>query len=443
MKTKIKTRQEKKKIILDIFQKGIDGASPSKLLDEIVSLNVNTLKIKDKLFNLETIKRVWIIGFGKSSAFMAKKMEEILKNKLTGGIILTKEGYITKLNKIKLLTGNHPEVGKDTLNASEGLLRFLNQVQKEDMVIILISGGGSSLLEKLPNKISLRDLNKTIKLLKACQAKPDEIKNVISNISLLKGGKLLHYIPANKIINLVLSDAVNQPVKMIASGPTINNSFHPGQTLEIIKRYNLTKKMPTVILNYLKARDKKKAKIAKKDNLSLKEIHSFIIGDNKLSAYAALERARQLGYNTLLYSTFIEGESKVIGKLLADNAKEVLYYNRPIARPACIVASGKSNMNPKINSGRNLMVALASAAEIKGEENIMILAASTDGLDYKEAGGAIADGNTYKLAKAKKINPDNSLKRGDGFKLFKKINDLILTGPTSTDVCDLYIMLIY
>lgn len=439
MATKEKRREEKKKIMLDILQRGLGGADPHRLLGEILSFKGNFIKIKDKNYNLEEIKRIWVIGFGKGAPIMGKKIEEALKDRLTGGMILTVNGYTSKLSKIKVLTGNYPEAGKESLKAAENLLHFLEQIQKEDLVIVLISGGGASVLEKLPPKVTLNDMKKTTKLLIGCDAKCEEINSIQQHLSLLKGGGLLKYINASKIINIILLDAVNQPPEMVALGPTLQNTHKAtfDSPAEIFKKYKLSSKVPKTIINYLKAEKRKKTNPAAAQQ---KDISTFIIGDNKLSAYASCERARQLGYNTLLYSTFIEGEAKVIGKLLADNAKEILLYNRPIKKPACIVASGKSFT--KDNEERNMKVALAGALEIKDHNDIMILTASTDGVDSKDACGAIVDGNTYNMAKRKKINPDNIFKKSGAYALFKKLKDLVITGPNNTDVCDLYIVLV-
>lgn len=418
-----------------IFEYGI-LVSPYLAIKKHVSLD-----------NFKKFKHIYIIGAGKATASMAKAIEEILGDKITEGIINVKYQHIQPLKKIKINEANHPIPNEAGMKGALEIIKLAKKAQAEDVVICLLSGGASALLPVPVDGITLQEKQLTTEILLKSGARINEVNTVRKHISKIKGGRLAEIVAPARLITFILSDVVGDDLSTIASGPTAPDKTTFNDALEVLKKYDLIEKIPTSVLKYIKLGIQGKVKeTPKEDDYVFTLVDNFIIGNNFQTLDRARIKAEELGFNTLILSSQIEGETKEVAKVHTAIAKEIIKTNNPIKRPACIISGGETTVTVKGDGlgGRNQEFVLASAIEIDGlGSDVVILSGGTDGTDGPtDAAGAIADGNSVKRAKKLGMNPAEFLKRNDSYHFFQKLGDLIITGPTNTNVMDLRVMLI-
>lgn len=422
----------------------------AKQIFEYSVLSVNpysSIKRQISLNKLEKFENIYIIGAGKATASMAKAIEEILNDKITAGIINVKYQHIQPLKKIKINEAGHPIPDEAGLKGALEIINLANKAQKNDLVICLLSGGASSLLPVPVDKISLKEKQLTTDILLKSGAKINEVNIIRKHISCIKGGRLAQITAPAKLITLILSDVVGDDLSTIASGPTVADETTFDDALKVLKKYNLIRKIPKSVLEYIKSGIAGMVEeTPKKNNPIFKNVENIIIGNNFDALQSAKIKAEELGFNTLILSSQIEGETKEVAKVHTAIAKEIIKTNNPIPKPACIISGGETTVTIKGDGlgGRNQEFVLSSAIEIDGlEEDVVILSAGTDGTDGPtDAAGAIADSNTIKRAKELGMNPEEFLRRNDSYHFFKKLGNLLITGPTNTNVMDLRIIMI-
>lgn len=428
----------------NIFLSAVGAVDPYALIKKKVILEDGVLKIEKGRYSLSEFGSIYVVGGGKAFAPMAKALEEVLQGKIKEGVGVTKYDHILPLKSVKLLEGGHPIPDKGSFNGAKAILELLSTTKEDDLVICLISGGGSALLFAPQKGISLGEVQHLNSLLLACGAKISEINAVRKHISAIKGGRLARMAYPAKLVGLILSDVIGDPLSVIASGPTTYDETTFADALGVIKSYGLEEKIPTVILNHLQRGAAGEIQETPKDGDEvLKRASNIIIGNNQEALYVARDKASQFGFNTLILSSRIEGEAREVAGVFAAICKEVATSKNPIAPPACILAGGETTVTLRGDGqgGRNQEFALAAAIEIEGFKNIVILSGGTDGTDGPtEAAGAIVDGQT--LSNISK-NPYEFLERSDSFGFFEDSPYHLLTGPTQTNVMDIIIGLIH
>ncbi|MBU1614398.1 glycerate kinase, partial [bacterium] len=311
--------------------------------------------------------------------------------------------------------------------------------KEEDLILCLLSGGGSALLFAPVRGISLEEIAQLNAALLSCGAKIDEINAVRKHLSSVKGGQLAKRAYPARLVSLILSDVIGDPLDVIASGPTTGDESTFADALKVLKRYDLEDKVPTAILSHLQRGE---PETPKKEDKIFERVTNIIIGNNRQALYAARDKARELGWTPLILTSEMEGEAKEAAKVFASICKEIRSSSNPMSPPACILAGGETTVTLKGDGrgGRNQEFALAAAMQIKGFEEITILAAGTDGTDGPtEAAGAVVDGKT--LSKIDK-DPEEYLKNNDSYHFFKDSPCHLITGPTRTNVMDMVIGLV-
>ncbi len=441
-----KTLKELRKDSMKIFYAGLSAADSFKAVNKFVHRKGNLLEIGKDSYFLDDFKHIYIVGAGKASAHMGKAMEVILKNRLKKGFITVKYGYGEKLKKIKINQAGHPIPDESGVKGATEIIRLLQTAGKDDLVICLISGGGSALLPLPAKGITLQEKQHTTQLLLKCGACIEEINTLRKHLSRIKGGWLAKIAFPAQLISLILSDVIGDPLTAIASGPTVPDTTTYEECWNIVRKYNLKDKLPPSVLNHLdKGRKGEIPETPKEGNPVFKKVKNIIIGSNNLAIKAARIQAKKLGYHTLVLSSFIEGETREVAKVHTAIAKEILATGNPVPAPACVLSGGETTVTIKGKGmgGRNQEFALAAGIEIKGMENVVILSAGTDGSDGPtDAAGAIVDGATLLKAEKIGINAQEYLEDNNSYHFFQKIKDLFITGPTSTNVMDLYLILI-
>ncbi len=431
----------------EIFKHVLNTLDSESLVKKKVSINGSTLLVDQREYDLENYEHVYVFGGGKACAPMAKTIEEILGTRLDDGIVVVKYGHGLPLKKIKVVEASHPIPDTNGLEGTSEILRLLSRTSEKDLVICLISGGGSSLLVQPHKKITLEDIRVTSNSLLACGATIDEINAVRKHLSIVKGGHLARASYPSTLITLILSDVIGDQLDTIASGPTVPDESTFDNACKVIEKYSLENRIPESICDVLnKGQSGEAEENPKHGDKVFANTQNVIIGSNKIALEAAKERAVDLGYNSIILSSMVQGESKEAAIFFSSIAKEVSRTGTPVSKPACIIAGGETTVTLKGDGkgGRNQEFALSAAIDIEGYEGVVILSAGTDGTDGPtDATGAIVDSNTCKDAKERFcIKPEEFLIKNDSYNFFNKTGEHIVTGPTLTNVMDIMISLI-
>jgi hydroxypyruvate reductase len=429
-----------------IFRAGVKAVDTSAAVKRFFSLQNNTLKIADQIYDLSEYKRIYVIGAGKASAAMARPVEEQMGDRITGGIIQVKYGHSVPLSRIQVREAGHPIPDENGLSGSLAILDLLENTKKNDLVLFLISGGGSALLPMPAPGLTLEDKQTTTKLMLDSGARIHEMNAVRKHISGIKGGRLAQRAFPSTLISLILSDVIGDSLDIIASGPTVADTSTFKDCLQILEKYGLRNKIPSSVLELIEKGMRGEAEeTPKKGDPVFQNTQNVIIGSNIIAAKAAEEKAKELGYNATILSTTIDGETKEAAKDHATLAKMILESGTPVEKPACVVSGGETTVTIRGNGlgGRNQEFVLAAALQIEGLENVVILSCGTDGTDGPtDAAGAVADGRTVQRAKALGIDAEGYLRENDSYHFFEPLNDLIITGPTFTNVMDLRLVMV-
>jgi glycerate 2-kinase len=433
---------------ISLFHVGIEAASPYNLIPNIMLLKENILTFSDingtsKLFDLKNYNRITVIGAGKASTSMAFEVERILDDNIDDGLVVTKYNFRSELKKIIILEASHPLPDKNGIEASKKIVEICKNAKEDDLIIYLISGGASSLLPYPADNITLEDKIKTTELLLRAGASIQELNTVRKHISAIKGGQLAKYVYPATIINLIISDVVGDQLDAIGSGVTVPDRTTFEDSWNVIIKYNIENKIPHSVNNYLHDGIEGKApETPKPGNPIFKNVCNLIIGNNGLALSAIKNAAEERGYNAKIISPTLEGEAKDAGKFIAQIAKE---YSLSEKKPVCLIYGGETTVTVKGNGkgGRNQELCLSTAVEIEGMKNITFLSGGTDGNDGQtEAAGAICNGSTIERAKELGLDALKFLNSNDSYNFFNKLEDLIITRPTNTNVMDIQIVLL-
>ncbi len=443
--------EEMKGMAKQIFSKAVSAVDPGRKLKETVRVEQNRLLIKsgeraEIAFPLNGFKNILVAGAGKASASMALAMEEILGDGITRGIIVTKYGHTLPLKKVAIIEAGHPIPDQNGFEGAKKIQNLLKGAGPEDLVIFLLSGGGSALLPLPVEGITLEEKQQVTQLLLECGADIGEINTIRKHISQMKGGWLARWAYPSTVIGFILSDVVGDPLDVIGSGPTVPDPSTYDDAWAILKKFDLIPKIAPSIQKHLTlGREGTVQETPKPGEPVFEKVHNLIIGSNLLALRAGEREASSLGLHTIILSSSIVGDTREAAQFHAAIAKEVLSSAHPLPRPACIISGGETTVMIKGKGlgGRNLEFTLAAALEIQGLEKIVVLSGGTDGTDGPtDAAGAIADHTTVKRGRAMGLDPKAYLENNDSYSFFQKLGDLLITGPTQTNVMDVRIFLV-
>ncbi len=425
-----------RKEILDILSHALDAVNPYKSVKK--HFRKNKIIVDNKNFNLSIFNDIYLVGFGKASVGMANAVCDSIQIK-EGVVVTNEKENKVKNDNIRTLIGIHPIPDEKSLKASDEIIRLIKKCKKNDLLLVLISGGGSALLCK--PKVNLEDMQKITSLLLKCGANINEINTIRKHISQVKGGQLLKNVNC-KVISLVISDIIGDPLSFIASGPTYPDSSTYKDAQDILEKYNLWGRTPNSIKSIIgKGVIGKIQDTPDRNNPIFKNVDNFIVANNDLACNSSLEKAEELGYNTLLLTNKLEGEARDIGSYLVEKAINF----KTTAEKILFVSGGETTVTLKGNGkgGRNQEMVLSSVEKISNE-NIVFCSFATDGVDgNSNAAGAIADKNSLKRVKSIGLNPRLYLDNNDSNSFFRELADLFITGPTGTNVMDIQIIVKY
>jgi glycerate 2-kinase len=443
--------EEMKGMARQIFLKAVSAVDPARKLKHTVRIEGNQLLIKteegsEKAFHLDGFKNIFLTGAGKASASMASAIEEIFGDRITKGIIIAKYGHVLPLKRIEVIEAGHPIPDQKGFEGTKKIQSLLRASGPGDLVIFLLSGGGSALLPLPVEGITLEEKQQVTQLLLDCGADIGEINTIRKHISQMKGGWLARWAYPSTVIGFILSDVVGDPLDVIGSGPTVPDPSTYEDAYEILKKFDLINKVaPSIQKHLFMGREGKVEETPKPGEPVFEKVYNMIIGSNIIALRSAEREASSLGLHTMILSSSIVGDTREAARFHSAIAKEVLSSAHPLPRPACVISGGETTVMIKGNGlgGRNQEFALATALEVQGFEKIVLLSGGTDGTDGPtDAAGAIADHTTVERARAMGLNPKAHLENNDAYPFFQRLGDLLITGPTHTNVMDVRILLV-
>ncbi|MBN2393059.1 MAG: glycerate kinase [Anaerolineae bacterium] len=409
----------------------------------------NVLRVADRSWNLDEVTRIVLIAVGKAAVPMAQAVVDGMGNVSLTGIVVTKDGHAAKHTlpeTLGVVEAGHPVPNEPGLAAAKTVADVLATTTARDRVLLLLSGGASALLPSPVNDISLADLQIATEHLLRAGATIDEINTVRKHLSRLSGGQLARLAQPAPVVALILSDVVGDPLDVIASGPTAPDPTTYTAAQAILARYDLVEQMPPSVLMHLeKGASGRLAETPKPGDSVFANVTNIIIGSNRVAALAAVAEAERLGYNTLLLTTFMEGEAREVAKVTAVLAKGIRAHGDPVKCPACLVWGGETTVTVrgKGKGGRNQELGLAAALALAGLPDVGLLTLATDGTDGPtDAAGAIIDGRTVEIARECGWDPVATLADNNAYPLLDAVGALLHTGPTGTNVNDIAVLLV-
>jgi len=434
--------------ILLAFESALLSSNPYQLIIDNVSVSDSILTVGSKQFDLNKFENIIVIGGGKASGPMTQALENLLEDRITHGIVNiltgTSVNYPTK--KIHLNEAGHPIPTENGMSGAKKMLELAENTCREDLIICLISGGGSAMMALPKEGITLNDKRTVTQLLLRSGATINELNAVRKHLSDFKGGWLAKRAQPATLISLILSDVVGDPLDTISSGPTAPDQTTYQDVADIFYKYKLSEKIPGSIKKILEmGLDGKIPETPKSDDSVFDKVHNIVLGNNRLACLAAKKKLTELGFNTLFLTSHMEGEAKDIGIFLGAIAKEIFSSGNPITRPAAVIVGGETTVTVKGKGlgGRNQEIVLSAASKISKMEGVAIASIGTDGIDGPtDAAGAIIDGKSLLRAQKSGLNNKKMLNDNDSYNFFSKIGDLIITGPTGSNVNDLAVVCI-
>jgi glycerate 2-kinase len=431
-----------------ILQAALEAADPASAIKRAVVRGGDVLKIGGQSIDLSAYDRVIAVGAGKAGAPMAQALEDILGDRLDSGMVVVKDGHGGPTKKIRVFEASHPVPDERGVAAGSEIANFLQEnAGPETLVFCLLSGGGSALLVSPAPGLTLADKQETTRLLLACGADIAEINSIRKHMSQLKGGGLARLAGESRVVSLIVSDVVGDRLDTIASGPTVPDHSTWESCQEILTRYGIWDRVPAPVSARIQdGLDGRIPDTPKPGQPQLEQVLNLIVAGNRQALDYASAKAEELGYAPLILSSTIEGETYDVARMHAAMAREVRQTGHPLAPPCCLISGGETTVtlggNPG-KGGRNMEFALACALDLEGLDNVLALSAGTDGTDGPtDAAGAQADGQTAKRARALGLSPRDFLTRHDAYNFFQPLGDLLMTGPTRTNVMDVRLMLI-
>jgi hydroxypyruvate reductase len=440
----MKIERHLRKQALAIFQAALTAADPAAAILRHVRLRDGVLLAGRTRYALNGIRRIHVVGAGKAGAAMARAVEKLglPAEKRGNSLMNVKYGHLAKLRWIELNECDHPVPDELGVRGAKRIAQIVTDATAEDLVICLISGGASALLPFPAPPVTLAEKQAVTKLLLASGATIHEINAVRKHISGIKGGQLARIAYPARVLALILSDVIGDDLDVIGSGITAPDASTFATAAAVFEKYRIRDQIPASVLDRFTSGARGNIReTPKRDDPAFARVQNLIVGSNRLAVEAAAGRAREFGFRTSILSTQIEGETREVARMHAAIVKEIVRYGRPLARPACLISGGETTVTLRGNGlgGRNQEFVLAAAMDIAGLDGTVVFSGGTDGTDGPtDAAGAIADGYTI----ARGPDAQKHLNANDSYHYFEKLGDLVLTGPTNTNVMDVRVILV-
>jgi len=407
-----------RKILLDLIETALNSIQPEQVFSKNISLSDNILSIKDKTYNLNDYSNIYLLGFGKGSAENSKLLENLLGEKLTAGYVIDTSEQT--FNKIQFTLGTHPVISQQNVDFTQNAISKLSNLTEKDLILVVVSGGGSAMFEH-PHSISLEQKIAVEKALLKSGADITEMNIVRQHLSDVKGGGLAQILYPARVATLIYSDVIGNDIRYIASGPTVKDDTEIDDAVSVLNKYNLSEQINLPREAFINNPH---------DDKYFVNVTNTIVLSNVTVLDALEEKAKELSLNCTRYSDKINGTAK-------DVAEELI---SKLETSGILIAAGETTVEVKGNGkgGRNQETCLEALKII--DENTLFSSIGTDGWDFTEAAGAIADNIAKQKATEQNLNIDEYLENNDSFTFFEKVNSQVITGRLSSNVADFMIV---
>lgn len=429
----------------EIFRAALGAADPIEAILRHVRLDGDSLVAGRRRYRLADYDRVLVVGAGKAGAAMGRALERLLGRRISGGWINVKYGHVAPLRRIRLHECGHPVPDAAGVEGARQIAELASSAGERDLLVCVISGGASALMPLPAEPITLEEKQETTRLLLASGASIHEMNAVRKHLSRIKGGQLARLAWPATVVSLLLSDVIGDDLDVIGSGPTAPDSSTFAQAKALLEKYAIWDRVPASVRERIEQGVAGAIEETPKPGApAFSRTQNLVVGSNRLAVDAAAKKARELGYRTMVLSTFVEGETRDVARVHAAILKEIRASGRPLRPPACVISGGETTVTLRGDGlgGRNQEFVLAAAIDLDGYEKVVVLSGGTDGTDGPtDAAGAVADGETVARARRKGLDPARHLAENDSYHFFEALGDLLKTGPTHTNVMDVRILL--
>lgn len=450
--------------ILQILQAALDAVDPFAAVANHLHREGDTLHIQDQRYHLPDYDSIYVVGAGKAGAPMAHAVAQVLHDRITEGLVVVKTGHADFTappahkgsapiaspiaSPIAVVEASHPIPDAAGAAAGRKILEIAGKAGPNDLIIALLSGGGSALLVAPAEGITLEDMQQMTDALLASGATINEVNCLRKHCDALKGGQLARAAHPATLITLALSDVIGSPLDVIASGPTVPDETTWADAWQIVERFSLQDKLPAAVFQRLqKGLHGELDDTPKPGDPAFDQTQTVVVADNRIAALAAHKKAQELGFNAMLLTTYLEGEAAQVGKMVAALGKEIQTFGAPLAPPACLILGGETTVtlgSSPGTGGRNQELAVAAGVALQHWPGITVVALATDGTDGPtDSAGGIGDSQTRKRGQAGGLDAESALRRHDAYPFLQKTQDLLRTGPTQTNVNDLVFVFVF
>ena len=434
------------RLLKALIHSSLDAADPAKAMKQLIIRKKHHLFVNTIQYDLAQYQRIVCVGAGKASGHMAQALEQILGKYLAGGIVVVKDGYGVPTRKIQLIEASHPLPDPRGIRATKQILRISQSLTKQDLLIVLLSGGASSLLCAPAPGLTLSDKRRTTNMLLRCGANIHECNAVRKHLSAIKGGQLAQATSA-KILTVTTSDVMGDDVATIGSGPTVPDptTFQDAKT--ILDHHQIWSKVPERIRERIDQGIKGHVvETWKSRKRHSSRNQSVILANNQTAINGIAKEAKRLGLRPYILDSPLQGEAQDLGTILGAMAKDIREFGNPVRPPACLIAGGEPTVTVtgKGLGGRAQECILAAAQELSGLPNIIVAGFGTDGTDGPtDVTGALVDGKTVERAIQHGLSIEAMLEKHDSYTFFRQVGGHIITGPTKTNVNDIYLIIAF
>lgn len=426
-----------------ILAAAIQAGDARRLTQEALRRENARLRVGGRTFELDRVGRVVVVGVGKAAGPMAQAVEAVLGDRVSEGLVVVKERPARLPERIRVVEAGHPIPDERGRGAAEEVLRLVRGAGREDLVLCLLSGGGSALLPAPVPGLGLADKQALTRLLLEAGATIRQLNAVRKHLSTLKGGQLARAAFPAALVALILSDVLGDPLDVIASGPTAPDPTTFADALAVLDALGVRERVPAAARSLLLAGVRGEVpETPKPDDPIFAGVTNLVVGNNRLVVEAAVEAARGLGYPPLLLTGSLQGEAREVARAFGAILEEAARTGQPRGRPGCLIAAGETTVTVRGSGrgGRCQEFCLALAPLLAQLSDVVVLAAGTDGTDGPtDAAGALVDPTTLARARARGLNAAAALAANDAYAFFHALGDLVVTGPTGTNLLDLYL----
>lgn len=440
------TRQARR-LVVETLEFALASVDPHILVSQKVKRRGKELQVDGQTISLGGCDRIFVVGAGKASGAMTEALEVILGNRLTGGLVVVpSEQQSPKLNKVRSVTAPHPNPDPNSVNAARELISLVEKLNDRDLVVCVISGGGSALLSLPTEPLTIDEKGAVARLLMNSGATIVELNTVRKHLSMIKGGWLAKRSHAGRIIGLIISDVVGDRLDSIASGPISPDTTTFSDAIAVLRRHDLWEAIPRSAAKILV--EGAKGSIPETPKLGdpcFRKVSYHFLGNNRVACTSARRYLRSKGIKAEILSSSITGEARYLGSFIGSSAREIVKFDEPFRRPCALILGGETTVTvsgPGLG-GRNQECTMACAKEIQGLNGVAMASIGSDGIDGPtDAAGAIVDGMTISRSEELALKFDELLAQNDSYRFFLPLRDLVMTGRTNTNVNDVSVVVL-